>query len=609
MGRVDRVFARAEKRFSQWQATGSAAELEASIAEFIKVETILAAWDRRRIVVDWLLGTALAVRAELTRSVADLDSAIVRLRRAVSAPEVAGNDDFDGCHLILGKALAARIGYYGGPDMPGDQELLDQLKTAVDALAVAARSRSETVPPAERAEAATMRGHLMPSLVIVWAMAVRNADGPPDYEALERTLRDLPADHPDRSRLSLELGRAHLYQFFIDVSFSPMSPLSEDFFSTASSPGRFSSAHREPAIRCLAEAMDLLGPAEPLLPIALAYLAMFHVASIAMKTDEVLDHRTRELVTRLLTDPRLTADAAASLHIIMAIDRAGGSASNLTNAIDHLNQAQRLAPEFEPVRSGVLAAFAEMIQNPTEMTGSLDDRDAAGAFQRGTLEGLAERGRPQAWHEQGGPLARGAEAFAHPVIQQAQRAGDEISAALRDRDLARVEAALGRLAQHLGELPAEHELRWVIEHIIGQGWRTRGALRGDREDTIRGLRAQLSAYELAEASRVTDLFLRKDLVRREKVYAALGLGSLTGDARALSAAIERMPALRDDPSMTPAVQVDWAWRYGAALVARHEMAGQPPDLDDGIALLEQAARQADELDVGDADHGPAQSLS
>jgi hypothetical protein len=61
--------------------------------------------------------------------------------------------------------------------------------------------------------------------------------------------------------------------------------------------------------------------------------------------------------------------------------------------------------------------------------------------------------------------------------------------------------------------------------------------------------------------------------------------------------------------MSPAVQVDWAWRYGAALVARHEMVGQPPDLDDGIALLEQATRQAGELDVGDADHGPAQSLS
>jgi hypothetical protein len=103
MGRVDRVFVRAEKRFSQWQATGSAAELEASIAEFIKLESILAAWDRRRIVVDWLLGTALAVRAELTQSVADLDGAIVRLRRAVLAPEVAGNDDFDGCHLMLGK--------------------------------------------------------------------------------------------------------------------------------------------------------------------------------------------------------------------------------------------------------------------------------------------------------------------------------------------------------------------------------------------------------------------------------------------------------------------------------------------------------------------------
>jgi hypothetical protein len=618
MGRADRVFSRAEKRFNRWKATGSAAELEASIAGFSKLESILAAWDLRRIVVDWLLGTALAVRAELTQSVADLDSAIVRLRRATSAPEVAGDDDLDGCHLMLGKALVARIGCSGGPDGPGDEELLDLYKTAVDALAVAARSRSETVPPDQRAEAATLRGHLMPSLVMTWAMAVRKAGEPPDCEALERTLRSLPAGHPDRPRLTLELGRAHLYLFFSDIAFSPESPYSDDFFLPGSSPGTsspgvFSSAHREPAIRYLAAAMDLPGPAEPLLPIALAYLAIFHIGILGMKADEVLDHQTRDLVTRLLTDPGLNAEAAASLHIIMAIDGAGGSAASLAGAIDHLNQARRLAPEWEPVRSGMVAVFAELIQNPTEMTGSLDDRDAAAEAQRRTLErleGLAGRGQPLAWYEQGSsPRERVAEAFAHPVIRQAGRASDEISAAFRGGDLARVEAALGRLREDLGELPAEHELRWVVEHVIGQGWTTRGALSGDPDDTIRGLRARLSAFELAEASRVTSLFLHKNQVRREKVYTALGLGWLTRDARALSAAIERMPALREDPSMTPAAQVDWAWKYGAALVARHELAGQPPDLDDGIALLEQATRQAGELDAGDADHGPAQSLS
>ena len=56
----------------------SAAELEASIAVFTKLESILPAWDRRRIVVDMEIGTALAVRAELTQLVADLDRAILR---------------------------------------------------------------------------------------------------------------------------------------------------------------------------------------------------------------------------------------------------------------------------------------------------------------------------------------------------------------------------------------------------------------------------------------------------------------------------------------------------------------------------------------------------
>ncbi len=144
MGRADRLFARGEQHLDRWRATQSAAELEASIAVFTKLESILPAWDRRRIVVDMQIGTALAVRAELTRSVADLDSAIVRLRRAITAPEAAGNSDFDGCHLILGKALTSRIGVYGGPDRPGDGEFLDQLKAAVDSLAVAARSQPST---------------------------------------------------------------------------------------------------------------------------------------------------------------------------------------------------------------------------------------------------------------------------------------------------------------------------------------------------------------------------------------------------------------------------------------------------------------------------------
>ena len=531
MGRADRLFARGEQHLDRWRATQSAAELEASIAVFTKLESILPAWDRRRIVVDMQIGTALAVRAELTQSVADLDSAIVRLRRALTAPEAAGNSDFDGCHLILGKALTSRIGVYGGPDRPSDGEFLDQLKAAVDSLAVAARSQSEYVPQSERAQAATMRGHLMPSLVIAWAMAVRNADGLADHEELQRTLRDLSAVHPDRPRLVLELGRAHLYQYFTDISFSPTSPYSDDFFSPASSSaafssGAFSSAHREPAIRYLTEAMDVLGSAEPLVPIALAYTVIFHAGSSAMKANDVLDRQTRDLVTRLLADPGLNAEAAASLHVIMALDVASGSADSLAAAIGHLNEARCLAPEFEPVQSAVVAVFSEVLANSTEMAGSLDDRDAVSASERRTLEvleELAERGQTQAWYEQGAPRERVVTAFTHPAIQQARRASEDISEALRDGDLARVDAAIGRLDQHLGELPAEHELRWVIEHVIGQGWRTRGELSGDQEDMTRGLRAQLSAYELAEAGQVTGLILLKRL--RQPAQGLRGTGT------------------------------------------------------------------------------------
>jgi hypothetical protein len=612
MRRVDRLFARGTDHLDRWQATRSAVDLGISIAAFTKLESILPASDPRRMAVDRQLGVALVSRAELEQSVAGLDSAIILLRRALSEPEAAANADFDSCHLVLGKALANRIGAYGGADRPSDGEFLDQLRTAVDSLTVAARSQSEHVPPAERAAAATMRGHLMPSLVITWAMGVRNADGQVDCAELERALGDLSVDHLDRPQLTLELGRAHLYQYFSDILFSPASPFSDDHFSPGPSPGNFSSAHREPAIRHLSEAMDALGLGEPLLPVALAYVIVYHAGSVGMKANDVLDHRTRDLVTRLLAHPGLNAEAAASLHVIMALDVASGTVDSLAAAIDHLNQAQRLAPGFEPVQSGVTAVFSEVLSTPMEMAGSLDDRDAADASQRRILRELEERGereQPAAWYEQGGPRAQVTAMFSHPVMRQGQRARDEVSAAFRAGDLARVDLALGRLDQYLRALPAEHEVRWAIELFIGEGWRIRGELSGDQQDVVRGLRAQLSAFELAEAGPVARLVILNGRARRLKACRAIGLAWLTRDTQALSAALGQMPSLGDDPSMTPAEQADWAWKYGAALIAHHEIAGQPSDLDDGIARLEQATRQAHQLDIGSAGHGPAQSLA
>src|SRR6185437_1663018 len=142
MGRADRLFTRGTEHLERWHATQHVDDLNASIAAFTKLDSILPAGDGRRAVVDWQLGNALACRAEQEQSIAALDDAIARLRRAAAAPEAAGNEDFDGCHLILGKAIASRLDF-SGPGKPTDAELFDLVKTATDSLAVAARSQSE----------------------------------------------------------------------------------------------------------------------------------------------------------------------------------------------------------------------------------------------------------------------------------------------------------------------------------------------------------------------------------------------------------------------------------------------------------------------------------
>jgi hypothetical protein len=250
MGRIERLYARGEKHFDRWLRTQSRSELDAAIAAFTELDTLVRPGDDLlRIAVDGQLGPALIGRHKLADSPADLSAAITHLKRVVASPDLPDDTDVDPYHLLLGEALTDRIERYASPDfpfpLPGDEEFLGELRMAVDSLAIAASSDADALAPAARAEAARLRAYLLPKLATGNAMAARKAGWPADLRELERTLHELPDDHPVRSRLILELGFAHMYWVIRDTTMSP-SPRS--------------SAHREPAASYLAQALTLLAP-------------------------------------------------------------------------------------------------------------------------------------------------------------------------------------------------------------------------------------------------------------------------------------------------------------------------------------------------------------
>jgi hypothetical protein len=596
MGRIERLLARGERHFQRGLANNSRASLDEAIAAFTSAQDALPGSDPRRGFLDVPLGAALIARHQLADSAADLNAAILHLTRVLSSPDLAGDVDADWCHLMLGQALTDRIERYASPSylfaLPGNDEFMAELRTAIGSLGVAAGSGSPAVPPPAQAEAARLRAYLLPKLTAGEAMEARRAGRPADIEELERVLRYLPEDHPVRPRLILELGFAHMSRVLRDTTMSA-SPLT--------------SAHREPAARYLSQALTLLAPDDPERGTVLGALAQLDHSASVLGVERPGKDRLAELVAAYAADPAADPQLHSFLQLTGMLSEPGPLSADPASALAKLTELQRLAQGNEDLQSAIQVALLVLLGHPSAPAQSLADQAAQAALlqQLGTAIRADDRTTAAATEGPGGLVDQ----LSHPALWQAMSDSDQSLAAFLEGDLAGVDTAIGQLQARLDAMPADHAARWTVVDRLGGAWRMRGALSGDRDDSIRGLRI---AQDAARQALARTFLPRADATRvlhQRIVYDEVELGLLTGDVLALNAALRGMPALSEDPAMTRDEQLDWAKRYGTALIKRHDLTGEPADLDDGISQLEQACHLAEELNPGTADYAPTQNLS
>jgi CHAT domain len=581
--------------YERWQATRSPADLASAIASFADLDAVLPADHSLRLPADLMFAMSLADRYRLTDSVDDIDGVIVRLTRVVALPGLPP-DDFDGYRVALGRAVANRIDMYGrpsGPRLPGDAEFLDELRTATDQLAVAATTSSGLVTPAERTEAATLRAHLIPKLVLTQAIISRKAGKPTDIEELEHVLRELPLDHPNRPQLFLEAGLAHMSLVLRSFGTAVFLPTSD---------------HRTLAVKYLSDAVRLLSPSYPERAKAIAYLSYLSATGPAtVRRPDSLGQaapNARELTAEALATSGLDQNLAAILHLVSGMAASPGqSPERLAEAVTELNRAMALARDprmtehFARIQrvlpTAILGVFSNLLSNLNASSPSLNDRDIADAYSRQLLQSFSAHGlldQIEAETPWIAPVLR----CADPPILRARAASDTLTAAAVEGDLAGVDRALAELDQRLAELRPDHEYRWLALGLLGAGWRVRGTLSGLIDDSVRGLKIQVTALDqLAANVSVTSAV---DDVRRSARQRAAStvaeLGRLTRDPGILTEAMERMSALGDTPAMTLGERAELSGQYGMSLFWRYALTRDPGDLDRAIEELEEASRIA-----------------
>jgi CHAT domain len=383
-------------------------------------------------------------------------------------------------------------------------------------------------------------------------------------------LRGLPAGDPYAPLLKLELGLAYGYPAFCDPA----------------------QGNRRQATKYLTEAVQQLGPADPQCGVALFLLVFFLLQA---DHDTAVTDLIVGMADEALRGGGLDRDLAALLQLVSSMVRTeqlrrGGSApAGIDEVIRaQLSRAKALGSEDHAPQAVVLASVGGLLSSRFTQTHALDDHDAAAVYHRHLFELFGEHGQPSAVPRQPGAAQEFVLAV-DPAVQRAGRASNRLSTAIFDRDLAAVDDALAELGAARAELPPDHQLRPVASLSLGEGWRWRGLLSGDRTDVIRGLRLLASADEQGGGGLLDHVWYRR-VLRECALPARAELGLLTGNPDAISAAIRDMSALDGDPAMTPAEQAAWSWRYGMALIGRHDLTGDRRDLSDGIVKLEDATR-------------------
>lgn len=603
------------QQFERWQAERRPADLDAAIASFGQLGEAESANAELRYLADVIGAAALGDRYQLSDAVADIDAVIERLRRVVACadpPAAFGPQEVDAYHVALGRALSNRIEMYGQPGGPapiGDAEFLRELETAIDALAVAATTRSALVTPVERTEAAMLRARLVPKLVLTRDIVGRKAGRLADIPELERVLRELPDDHPNRAQLILELGLAHMHLVLRPGRGRPAIATSE---------------HRVPAVRYLSQAVELLEPGYLERPKAIAYLSYLSMTRRPNSPDAAAGvvvgtaaGTAGELAARGLDEPRLDPVMGTVLRLLAGMTAGPRSApKDQAAAVAQLTQALSAARRLggtaaspgwlKALPPAIAGAFRGLLSNPQASSPSLADQDAADAQGRELLEHLSDNGLLDEVVAAMPGLEPMAQLLA-PPMRRGLELSDRLTACRLDGNLAGLDAALAELEQQLAELPPDHEFGWMLLARVGAGWQARGTLSGLPADTIRGLRTQVTAMDLAaERTAVTQLVDGAEWTARLRAAsAAAQLGRVTRDPHALTAAIRRLSELDRSDDLTPPGRADVARLHGATLLWRHNLTHDRVDLNRAIAKFLEASRLAGE----DADYDLLYALS
>jgi hypothetical protein len=547
-------------------AVQSPEDLESAITALLEADTLVADDDPMRPVLECHLGFGLAGRHAVTGSPHDGDMAIEVLGRLLARDETTS--DFDSCLLLYGQLLAGRIAQR--PPTSPDRER--EAEAALDALATAAASN--VLDADSRAEARLQHARLFALRALERAWAAREADGLPDTGEVRAALDGLPADDPRVPLLNLELGLAYGYPATVD-------PAQGD---------------RQRAMEYLTEAVRQLGPADPDCGLPLVILV-----SLLLQDDHdvAVTDRILAMADEALRSASLDRDMSGLLQLLtgmvrtLRLRRGGGDQAGTDAAIlEQLNQAKVLSAGDHTLQAVVLASAAGLLDSRFLQTHALDDHDAAAVYLSSLFELIGEHGLLTAEREHPGQ-AHGFSLAVDPAIQQAGLASNRLSSAFFSGDLAAVDLAREELEAALASLQPDHQLRPLVSVTVGQGWYMRGALSGDRADTIRGLRILATADGYAQTGGLLDHGWYRRVLRECALYSRSELGFLTGDPQAISAAIEEISALGNDPALTTAERAAWSWRYGMALAGRHGLTGDRRDIDEAITKLEDAFRARD----------------
>jgi hypothetical protein len=616
--KADRLLGKAIKQYQRWEATQSPAALDSAIARFAELAAAVPAeGDPLRFQAEGMLALALKDRYTRGSVLADLDEAIAAVQRLLAHPNPPtdlSHDELDSFRIMLGWLTVERINSYSQPgaaEAVSNERLLGELRTAFDALGLAAATTSELVPPAERAEAARVRAQLGPKLMLVQSVVDREAAREPDLAGIERVLGEIADDHPNRGQLLLEAGFAH-------------ASLAMRFMLEPAPARRMEHFNR--AERYLSHVVELLDPGYVEHGKAVFFLQFLPFMRWRSDPDRVSSappalarpSRAAGGTWPVRDDApeagRIPEQDLATLSSIITAMTAGADSppADIARAVGELNQALTGVRDYSSpdIRArlplAISVVFSSLLDHPAAKARDLADQDAARDQGRQLFEFLSQGGLlPQVAGDMPwlAPLA----GIADPHIMQAQLAHGRLRAAAGDGDLAGVDYALGELARHLEALPAGHEFRWMVVLLLGDGWEARSTLSRLADDGIRGLRLLVAAYDEVAASPLLPVAANGSarFAARHAAAAAARLAWLTADAAGLTGALARIASLHDDPRLTAAERVGLASLHATTLRWRHELARDPADLDQAIARLEAAGEEAGD----DADYELWRSLS